>query len=143
MSGGTDKVNTSDNLFILKRTDENREEQLLWIHIKKARSSGGINAQIPIHWDDPGTLRQSDGDYALFEEANPFLAGKRTKDAIQSADEEISVLTNDAIFNESALQPSKRGGKKPQQVKKAESTADNLRKAIEAKHTDKKVGDKL
>ena len=143
VSGGTDKVNTSDNLFILKRTDENREEQLLWIHIKKARSSGGINAQIPIHWDDPGTLRQSDGDYALFEEANPFLAGKRTKDAIQSADEEISVLTNDAIFNESALQPSKRGGKKPQQVKKAESTADNLRKAIEAKHTDKKVGDKL
>ncbi len=142
VSGGTDKVNTSDNLFILKRTDENRNEQILWVHIKKARSSGGINSQIPIHWDDPGTLRQTDGDLELFEEANPFLVGKRTKDIIMSADEE-SILTNDAIFNESALQTPKRGDKKSQRVKKANSTADNLRSAIQAKHTDKKVGDKI
>ena len=143
VSGGTDKVNTSDNLIILKRTDENRGEQLLWLHIKKARSSGGINAQIPVHWDDPGTLRQSDGDYDLFEEANPFLAGKKTKDAATSVDEE-SILTNDAIFNESALQTPKRGGaKKSERVKQAKSTADNLRSAIQAKHTDKKVGDKI
>jgi hypothetical protein len=143
VSGGTDKVNTADNLFILKRTDENRAEQLLWIHIKKARSSGGINAQIPIHWDDPGTLRQSDGDIDLFEEANPFLAGKKTKDVIESADEERSALANDAIFNESALQPAKRGSKKSKVVERAENTADSLRKAFKAKHTDKKVGDKI
>ncbi len=143
VSGGTDKINTSDNLIILKRTAENRQEKLLWLHIKKARSSGGINATIPVHWDDPGTLRQTDGDYELFEQANPFLTGKRTGDVITSADEEKSLLTNDAIFEESALQPTQRGTKISEKANTATKTADTLRKALQDKHTDKKIGDKV
>ena len=144
VSGGTDKINTADNLIILKRTDENRAEKLLWLHIKKARSSGGNNAQIPVHWDDPGTLRQRDGDYDLFEQANPFLAGKQTTDAVASADEEKSVLSNDALWKESALKAdTKTSKKKSQKETNASRIADSLRSTIKAKHTDKKVGDKI
>ena len=78
------KVYACDNLLIGKRTDDDAMMQRIWAHCKKARSSGGINAAIPIFWDRK-TQRMSDwrgpngndkgGDDSEFRRANPRMFG--------------------------------------------------------------------
>lgn len=83
VAGGTPKVNTCDNLIIGKRSDEDREDERWWAHVKKARSSGAVGTKIPLRWDDK-TQRMSDGPYELFEEANPYLFGKKRARATEN-----------------------------------------------------------
>ncbi len=95
VSGGTYKVNVCDNLIILKQTQEDREDERIWGHIAKARSSKGVNAKIPFKWNSD-TLRMGNGDRQLFEEANPWLlTGKKLANAKQK-----TVLDNDPIARE-------------------------------------------
>jgi len=78
VAGGKSKVDAADNLFILKRTIEDKQEERIWLHISKARSSRAEGASIPLHWN-PATLRIGNGDRSLLMEANPFLYGKVEK----------------------------------------------------------------
>lgn len=75
VAGGTEKVNACDNLLIGKRLDEDAVENRIWVHVKKARSSGAIHTKIPIFWH-PGTQKMTSGDRGLFIEANPRFFGK-------------------------------------------------------------------
>jgi len=95
VSGGTYKVNTCDNLIILKQSQQDREDEVIWGHIAKARSSKGVNSKIPFKWD-MDTLRVSNGDRQLFAEANPWLVtGKRSTEQRQK-----TVLDVDPIARE-------------------------------------------
>lgn len=82
VSGGAPKVNTVDNLLIIKRTNEDRQEEQAWVHIEKGRSSNAKGMKLPIHWN-ARTQRQTNGSEELFAEANPFfmrLHGQETRD---------------------------------------------------------------
>jgi len=96
VSGGTYKVNVCDNLIILKQTQEDREDERIWGHITKARSSKGVNAKIPFKWDS-NTLRMGDGDRQLFEEANPWLITGKKSSSVQK---QKTVLDTDPIARE-------------------------------------------
>ena len=95
VSGGTYKVNVCDNLIILKQSQQDREDELIWGHIAKARSSKGVNAKIPFKWNSD-TLRMGDGDRQLFAEANPWLVtGKKS-----AGQKQKTILETDAIARE-------------------------------------------
>lgn len=107
VAGGTPKINTCDNLIIGKRSEEDKEDERWWGHIAKARSSGGTKAKVPLHWNKD-TQRMSDGDRDLFEEANPFLFGRKRSEV----DKEDT--TSDRISKDPLL----RGTKLPKKESK-------------------------
>lgn len=87
VSGGTDKVNILDNLFIIKRSIEDYQDERGWLHIKKARSSGAVNAIVPYRQDSDTLLISDWPDDELFYEANPIrFARKDRNDSPKSND---------------------------------------------------------
>ena len=130
VSGGTYKVNVCDNLIILKQTQEDREDERIWGHIAKARSSKGVNAKIPFRWD-LDTLRMSNGDRQLFEEANPFLiTGKRSS----ATQKQKTVLDKDPIAQQfSGI--NKISSKSEETVPKKQRRAQEIRDAINERLT--------
>lgn len=70
VSGGVGKVNTADNLLILKRTIEDIHDERVWVFIEKGRG-GGQGKRLPFRWDKK-TMRMSNPDemLELLEEAN-------------------------------------------------------------------------
>jgi hypothetical protein len=130
VSGGTYKVNVCDNLIILKQTQEDREDERIWGHLAKARSSKGVNAKIPFRWD-LDTLRMSNGDRQLFEEANPFLiTGKRSA----ATQKQKTVLDKDPIAQQ--FSGIKKISSKPEEtVPKKHRRAQEIRDAINERLT--------
>lgn len=105
VAGGADKVNTCDNLLMLRRNEEEKEEGIFWVIIRKARSSVGNDAKIPMKWHSR-TQRMSDGDNDIFIRENPFLFGKLSKDV--KKDQGISkAIANDAIAKEAGVTVTK------------------------------------
>jgi len=100
VAGGTPKINTCDNLIIGKRSEKDKEDERWWGHIAKARSSGGTKAKVPFRWNKD-TQRMFDGDPELFEEANPFLFGKKRSHL--SEDDESERISNDPLLKGSKL----------------------------------------
>jgi replicative DNA helicase len=74
VAGGKKKTDACDNLFILKRTDEDRINGRTWAHCKKCRSGPGIDSAIPIDWNRE-SQKMTDGDMLEFRRANPRLFG--------------------------------------------------------------------
>ena len=101
IAGGTPKVNTSDNTFVLKRSNEDRIEKRIWCHIVKARSAGGTGAKIPLCWNQPGTLRMTsnDKDMDLFKKTNPAMFG-----VSDGGSSNNSGVTNEDLYKEDAGQ---------------------------------------
>ena len=97
VGGGVDKVHTSDNLIIGKRTDEDIEDERWWAHVAKARSSGATKTKIPLHWNSH-TMRMTDGDPDIFEEANPKLFGRK-----RVADNRSDRIKNDPLAKEQGI----------------------------------------
>lgn len=60
VAGGTGKVNTCDNLIILKRTLEDIQDQRTIGYIEKGRN-GGQGMRVPFHWHG-GTQRMTNPD---------------------------------------------------------------------------------
>ena len=108
VSGGTPKVSTCDNLIILKRSPEDREEERSWGIVKKARSSGAMNAKIPFHWDNK-TQRMTSGDRELYLEANS------KQSAMNSGD--MPRLSNDPIVKHVKEQSTGTEPEDPQDVR--------------------------
>ncbi len=122
VSGGRSKVDTSDNLFMLRRNEEEREQEILWCMIKKARSSGGVDSKIPLHWDG-GTQRMTDGDSDTFIKENPHIFGKKSKELRErdkAKDNQSKVLKDDAIAKEAGATMEK----KERKTGKGQSAAD-------------------
>ena len=74
VAGGKKKTDACDNLFIMKRTDEDRINGRTWAHCKKARSGPGIDSAIPIDWNKD-SQKMTDGSMLEFRRANPRLFG--------------------------------------------------------------------
>jgi replicative DNA helicase len=96
VSGGREKVSTADNLWIAKRSMEDKENERWWIHIKKMRSGGGNNVKVPFNWNSK-TQRITDGPFELFEKTNPFFYGRKRV---------TTVDTNPRLVNDSIVQSS-------------------------------------
>lgn len=70
VAGGTGKVNTSDNLLILKRSREDIQDERCWGFIEKGRN-GGTGMRIPFQWDTETQRMTNPEDLEdLFVEAN-------------------------------------------------------------------------
>lgn len=101
VSGGTHKINAADFLVIAKRDEDESLISHIIFHIKKTRSSGALNARVPVYWD-PHSQRQTtrEEDRELFEECNPKIFGKK----------EISRVKNDPLVKEAvrmgAIEPA-------------------------------------
>ena len=86
VAGGVDKINTCDNLIILKRTLEDIQDELCWGTIAKGRNGGG-GRRVPFHWHAQ-TMRMTNPETMddLYIEANmaPASDDKKTKTKYQS-----------------------------------------------------------
>lgn len=102
VAGGTPKVSTCDNLIIGKRNEDDIEDERWWAHVAKARSSGATKAKIPLYWNSM-TMRMSDGDRDLFEEANPKLFGRKKMDQKTSASGVSDRVKNDPLAQEQGV----------------------------------------
>ena len=70
VAGGVGKVNTSDNLIILKRSREDMQDNMCWAYIEKGRG-GGQGTRIPIQWDGKNMRMSTPEDMReMFIEAN-------------------------------------------------------------------------
>lgn len=108
VSGGVRKIQACDNLFIAKRSEEDALNQRIWVHCKKARSSGGINSAIPLFWDRR-SQKMSDwrgpqgndpnGSDEEFRRANPKLFGiqSQTKVEADPVAREMGVKSPEAV----------------------------------------------
>lgn len=111
VSGGTGKVNTCDNLIILKRTTEDQQEQRTWAHIQKGRSSGAKGMKVPIHWNGD-TMRMTDGPDELFIEANPMKFDRKSGGKSKGPSDRVK---KDALMNDNKSTTGKaRSGSKTQ-----------------------------
>ncbi len=138
VAGGSPKVHTCDNLIILKRSEDDRQEKRVWAHFKKARSSGGVNTQVPMYWDDPGTLNMSDGDRFLFEKANPILF----QDIKQTKENGSNKINSDPLVRESEEDIVLTAKPSSKKEKKASDTLTSLRDRLKSKDNDgKQIGD--
>jgi hypothetical protein len=97
VGGGVDKVHTCDNLLIGKRSDEDIEDERWWAHVGKARSSGATKTKIPFYWNSQ-TMRMSDGDPDIFEQANPKLFGRK-----RVTDNTPDLIKNDPLAQEQGI----------------------------------------
>lgn len=81
IAGGKGKVDNCDNLIVIKRTIEDIQNGIGWLHMQKVRSAKGFNTIVPVNWNIDN-LQITSGDRTLFEEANPFFAniGKSSND---------------------------------------------------------------
>ena len=129
VSGGRSKVDTADNLIMLRRNDEERDEGRTWALIKKARSSGGVGSKVPLFWN-PQTQRMGDGDHDLFVKENPHIFGEKSKQMREQDNKLNEKLAKDAVAKELGV-PEKRQAK-------TES-----KKANEARSTRKDLANKL
>lgn len=96
VAGGVGKVNTCDNLLILKRSLEDIQEQRTWCHVEKGRN-GGQGMRIPFMWDG-GTQRMSNPiEFEdLFIEANsPGGKEKEERKSKMSNDPLVRAKTED------------------------------------------------
>lgn len=86
VAGGVDKVNTCDNLIILKRTLEDVQDELCWGTIAKGRG-GGTGRRVPFHWHAQ-TMRMTNPESMddLYIEANsaPPSEDKKPKTKYQT-----------------------------------------------------------
>ena len=98
VAGGTPKVSTCDNLIIGKRNEDDIEDERWWAHVAKARSSGATKAKIPLYWNSQ-TMRMSDGDRDLFEEANPKLFGRK-----KGVEEKTTKVVSERVKNDPLAQ---------------------------------------
>ncbi len=138
VSGGTFKVNTADNLIMLRRNEEEREQGITWALIKKARSSGGVNTKIPLKWAN-GSQRMTDGDHDLFIKENPHLFGKKSQELRDKDNDGVSeTLKSDAIAQELGL-PEKKVDDKPKAAKNQK--ASGIRDALRARNNKGKPKD--
>lgn len=98
ISGGTDKVNTSDNAIILKRTVEDIKNQMCWAYVVKGRN-GGTGIRFPIYWNG-GTQRMIciEDHRELFVEANTGGGSGEKK-----PEEQRSRLQNDPFMKASRI----------------------------------------
>lgn len=70
VAGGVGKVHTCDNLLILKRSREDKQDEVCWCHIEKGRN-GGQGSRIPIRWLDSTQRMTNDPELeGLYIEAN-------------------------------------------------------------------------
>lgn len=70
VAGGTGKVNNADNLFILKRSREDIQDERFWMFIEKGRNAG-TGIRIPFHWHAETQRMSTPDDFEdLFVEAN-------------------------------------------------------------------------
>lgn len=79
VSGGAPKVWALDNLFIMKRSEDDMADQKMWMHVGKGRS-GGTSLKVPVLFNRD-TLRMTDGSESDFYDANPWFFGKKKNEA--------------------------------------------------------------
>lgn len=136
VGGGRSKADTSDNLIMLRRNEEEREQEILWAIIRKARSSGGIDTKIPLRWNG-GSQRMSDGDMDIFIKENPHIFGKKSRE-MREQDEGISeTIKNDAIAKEVGVKKKEKENSS-ERKRQAISIRSNLHQKINAGRDDGK-----
>lgn len=130
VSGGRSKVDTADNLIMLRRNEEERETERMWAIIRKARSSNAVNSKVPLRWNSK-TQRMGDGDDELFIKENPHIFGEQSKKLREKDQGYSDNITKDAIAQEQGL-PEKEKAEEPKskRVHEAVKTRDNLRKRL-------------
>ena len=130
VGGGRSKIDTADNLIMLRRNEEEREQERLWAIVRKARSSGGVDSKIPLRWDG-GTQRMTDGDLDVFIKENGHIFGKKSRE-LREKDEGVSeTVKNDAIAKEVGVKAKEKDGTN-ERKRRAISVRSNLRKTINA-----------
>jgi hypothetical protein len=105
VSGGTPKINTVDNLFIFKRSGEDKEDERTWCTVSKNRDGAGHEAKIPFHWDVK-TQRMSNIDFGRYRDANPFLKSPMLSDERTKKRDTAPVnetVANDPIVKEMGI----------------------------------------
>jgi len=105
VAGGVGKVNTSDNLLILKRSREDMQDDMCWGYIEKGRG-GGQGTRVPIRWNGK-TMRMSTPEDMrdLFVEANSPDGGDDDKPKGNKS------KSNDPLFKARADRQSAAGKK--------------------------------
>ena len=130
VSGGRSKIDTADNLIMLRRNEEEREQERLWAIIRKARSSGGVDSKIPLRWNGK-TQRMGDGDMDMFIRENPHIFGERSR-KMREEDEKLSdAVKHDAIAQEQGL-VTKKEETKSEKAQRGIQIRSTLRDTINA-----------
>ena len=127
-------MSTADNLFMLRRNDEEKEQQRSWVIIRKARSSGGDGAKIPLFWNGR-TQRMGDGDHDLFVKENPQIFGEQSKKLREQEEKKNDKISNDAVAQALGV-PDKKPTTDSKKKKEALSVRENLKRKLNRGKTD-------